>query len=238
MAPDGARSIQRNQWHDAALKQTLVHAIQKLGSRLLMIFVDALDECNQVQAADMVCFFEELCDLAREAQVSLRICFSNRHYPTIAIQKGVEVTLEDEAEHTKDMEQYIKSKLRLGTAKQAELLRAELRADILKRSSGIFLWVVLVIDILNGELKSGSITLKQSRQRLKEIPPKLSELFEMIITRDGENPERLQLCLRWVLFAARPLKPQELYFATQLGLNELSPSYWDQEDVDLDQMKS
>ncbi|KAH8684251.1 heterokaryon incompatibility protein-domain-containing protein [Tricladium varicosporioides] len=234
MTPDGARSIQRNQWHDAALKQTLAHAVQKLGSRSLMIFVDALDECNQGQAADMVCFFEELCGLAREAQVSLRICFSSRHYPTITIQKGVEVTLEDEAGHTEDMEQYIRLKLRLGTVKQAE----PLRADILKRSSGIFLWVVLVIDILNGEYQRGLISPKQSRQRLKEIPPELSKLFEMIITRDGENPEQLQLCLRWVLFAARPLKPQELYFAIQLGLNKSYSSCWDQEDIDLDQMKS
>ena len=234
MTPDGARGIQRNRWQDASLKQTLAYAVQKLGNRSLMIFVDALDECNQDQATGMVCFFEDLCDLARAAQVTLRICFSSRHYPTIAIQKGVEVTLEDEAGHTKDLEQYVKSKLRLGTSKQAELLRA----DILEKSSGIFLWVVLVIDIINGEHKSGSISLKQSRQRLKEIPPKLSELFEMIITRDGENPERLQLCLKWVLFAARPLKPLELYFAIQLGLDKSSSSCWDQEDVGLDQVKT
>lgn len=85
MTVDGARVIQRNGWHEEALKQTLMHAVQKLGSRSLTIFVDALDECNKNQVAGMICFFEELCNRAREAQVRLKICFSSRHYPTVVI---------------------------------------------------------------------------------------------------------------------------------------------------------
>jgi hypothetical protein len=85
MTADGARVIQRNRWHKEALKQTLMHAVQKLGSRLLTIFIDALDECDKNQAADMICFFEELCDRGREAQVRLQICFSSRHYLTVVI---------------------------------------------------------------------------------------------------------------------------------------------------------
>jgi len=234
MTADGAKCIQRNGWHEEALKQTLTHAIQMLGSRSLTIFVDALDECDKNQVAGMICFFEELCDRARETQVRLRICFSSRHYPTVVIQKGIEVTLENEIGHTEDIERYIKSRLRLGKSGQAEPLRSE----ILEKSSGIFLWVVLVLNILNAEYPNSSVSIKGIRNRLREIPPKLSDLFEMILTRDGENLERLQICLKWILFAARPLTPQELYFATQLGLDKESSSYWDQEDVELDQMKT
>ena len=86
------------------MKQTLTYAIQKLRSRSLTIFVNALDEYDNSQAAGMVCFFEELCDCAREVQVRLQICFSSRHYPTIVIQKGLKVTLEDEIGHTEDIE--------------------------------------------------------------------------------------------------------------------------------------
>jgi ankyrin repeat protein len=234
MTVDGARVIQRNGWHEEALKQTLAHAVQKLGSRSLTIFVDALDECDKNHTAGMVCFFEELCDRAREARVRLQICFSSRHYPTVVIQKGVEVTLEDEIGHRKDIEHYIKSKLRLGKSKQAESLRCE----ILEKSSSIFLWVVLVLDILNSEYPDSSVSIKKIRGRLKEIPPKLTDLFEMILARDGENLERLQACLKWILFATRPLKPQELYFAIQLSLDKECSTCWDQEDVDLDQIKT
>lgn len=38
MTADGARDIQRNGWHEGQLKQTLVHAVQKLRGRSLMIF--------------------------------------------------------------------------------------------------------------------------------------------------------------------------------------------------------
>jgi hypothetical protein len=51
----------------------------------------------------------------------------------------------------------------------------------------------------------------------------------MILKRDEENLEQLHICLRWVLFAIRPLKPQELYFAVQLSINKENSSYWDEE---------
>ncbi|KAK3896386.1 hypothetical protein C8A05DRAFT_20624, partial [Staphylotrichum tortipilum] len=88
MTVNGARGIRTNGWNEEALKQTFRHAILKLGSRSLTIFVDALDECDDSQAKDMVFFFEELCDLAQESQVRLNICFSSRHYPHITIKKG------------------------------------------------------------------------------------------------------------------------------------------------------
>jgi Cdc6-like AAA superfamily ATPase len=234
MTTDGAMLIQKNGWHEEALKQTLIHAVQKLGSQSVTIFVDALDECNKEQAHGMVFFFEELCNCAKEAQVRLQICFSSRHYPYLDTEKSIKVILEDEIGHTKDIEQYIKSKLRLGKTKQAEPLRSE----ILEKSSSIFLWVVLVLDILNSEYTDSFISIKKIRERLKDIPPKLADLFEMILTRDGENLERLQVCLKWILFATRPLKPQELYFAIQLDLDKECSGCWDQDDVELDRIKT
>lgn len=74
MTADGARGIQTNGWNEEALKRTFRNAILKLGSRWLTIFVDALDECDDNQAKEMVFFFEELCDLAQESQVRLSGC--------------------------------------------------------------------------------------------------------------------------------------------------------------------
>ena len=96
----------------------------------------------------------------------------------------------------------------------------------------------MVLDILNSEYPDNLVSIKDIRKRLKEIPPKLTDLFEMILTRDGENLERLEICLKWILLADRPLKPQDLYFAIQLGLNKECSGRWDQEDVELDEMKT
>ncbi|KAH6854879.1 hypothetical protein B0I37DRAFT_395223 [Chaetomium sp. MPI-CAGE-AT-0009] len=232
LTTNGARNIQANGWHEEALKQTFSHAIQKLGDRPLTIFVDALDECDDDQARDMVCFFEDLCELAQDKQVQLRICLSSRHYPHIET-KGRNIILEDEAGHKEDIKQYIKKKLRLPASKDAQ----SLRLDLLEASWMIFLWVVLVVDILNKDYPSKSI--KQLGRRLREIPKELGDLFEMILQRDGENPEALQICLKWVLFAERPMKIQELYFAVQFGLSEEGCSgAWNKDDVDLDAMKT
>ncbi|KAL8283013.1 hypothetical protein RB600_006154 [Gaeumannomyces tritici] len=166
---------------------------------------------------------------------SLRICFSSRHYPVPAIHQGAELILEAEGGHTDDIEQFIKSRLRLG--KLSKTARAApLQAEIRDKSSGIFLWVVLVIDILNQEYANGA-AINNLRKRLQEIPPGLHELFEMILARDGKNLDQLHLCLQWVLFAARPLKPPELYFAIQFGLDRNSTGYWDREDIEGDQIK-
>ncbi|PTB65483.1 hypothetical protein BBK36DRAFT_1122447 [Trichoderma citrinoviride] len=234
MTDNGAKVVQRNGWSEQALKQTLGHAVQALGSRSLMIFVDALDECNQDQVADMVCFFEELCDSSQDWKVLLQVCFSSRHYPTVVIEKGIEVTLEDEIGHTQDIQQYIKSSLRLGKSAQADKLRSE----ILEKSSGIFLWVVLVLEILNREYRKRPDSIRKMGDRLKEIPPRLHDLFEMILTRDSENLDQLHICLKWILFAVRPLKPQELYFAVQFGQDKGSAGFWDKEDIEVDKMKS
>ncbi|KAJ4419054.1 hypothetical protein N0V82_005177 [Gnomoniopsis sp. IMI 355080] len=234
MTTDGVRLVQREGWSEETLKQTLTHAVRRLGHRSLTVFVDALDECEVKQVEGMVTFFEDLCDVALESKALLKICFSSRHYPTVLIQAGIELTLEDEVGHTEDIQKFVKSKLRLGKSKQADSLRAE----ILEKSSGIFLWVVLVLDILNSQYPSASISVKKIREHLSEIPPKLNDLFQMILTRDGHNLEQLELCLKWVLFAARPLKPEELYFAIQYGSDRGCSGFWDQEDVSLDSMKT
>ncbi|KAI9644102.1 hypothetical protein NHQ30_007455 [Ciborinia camelliae] len=168
MTADGARGIERNGWNEEAMKQTLMHAVPKLKDQALMIFVDALDECDQNQARAMVCVFEDLCETAESSQVRLQICFSSRHYPNIVIQKGLEMTLEDESGHMEDIKHYIKSKLRLGKLKQAEALRSE----ILEKSSSIFLCIVLVLDILNSEYP---LSINKMRARLNQIPPGLTD---------------------------------------------------------------
>src|SRR5947207_4116266 len=192
----------------------LSKVVEALENRTLLCFIDALDECNEDQVADMVSFFEDVGELAADANTRLHICFSSRHYPTIVIQRGFEVILEDEKEHAADITRYINSKLRLGNSNQADALRS----DILKKSLGIFLWVALVIQILNKEYAKGRVGAL--RERLKDIPPGLDELFEMILTRDSENIRELQLCIQWILFAARPLKPQELYIVVHIGIGQ------------------
>ena len=79
-------------------------------------------------------------------------------------------------------------------------------------SCGLFWWW----RFLNKEYDNGNIhTL---RRRLSEIPGDLHELFRDILTRDHHNRGKLLLCIQWVLFTRRPLKPEQLYFGILSGI--------------------
>ena len=197
-------------WTLELFKKLLLQVTKHLRNRTVILFVDALDECNVEQVQDMVWFFEELGDASLQSQCRFHICFSSRHYPTIAIRSGLQVILEAEKHHGEDISQCIKKRLRLGNSPQATLLRDE----ILEKSSGVFLWVVLVVAILNREYLHGRVD--RLRKRLQEIPPALDDLFRMILSRDTENLGDLQAALVWILFAGRPLTSMELWFAVRL----------------------
>ncbi|KAL4740562.1 hypothetical protein BDV11DRAFT_204202 [Aspergillus similis] len=189
-----------------ALKGLFWNAIAVLGHRPFTCFVDALDECDEQQVVDMVLYFEELAEKSTVKGVPLRICFSSRHYPYIIIRRGIRHTLEDQPGHAEDMKIYVSNRLQIGE----QALREELQPQLLSKAAGVFMWVVLVVDILNKEYRRGGLAL---RKRLAEIPSDLSELFRDILRRDNEGMEHLLLCILWILYAKRPLQPKEFYHA-------------------------
>jgi ankyrin repeat protein len=194
------------------LKDLFRNAVAGLGQRQFTCFIDALDECDEQQVMDMVEFFEDLGELARDQSIPLRICFSSRHYPYIVLRRGLRLTLEDQSGHEVDLATYITRRLRINDP----LLIEELQPELLKKAAGVFMWVVLVVQILNDEDRQGGLAL---RKRLAEIPSDLSKLFKDILTRDKENMDSLLLCIRWILFAERPLQPEEFRHALWSGLS-------------------
>ncbi|CAG8949960.1 hypothetical protein HYFRA_00004292 [Hymenoscyphus fraxineus] len=223
--PDGAFH-----WDIETVKHLLGRAIECIGKRTLFCFIDALDECDDDQVLDMVESFESIGEVAIASQTRLHVCFSSRHYPHITIEKGIQLILEGEEGHQQDITNYINSELKAGRSKQIE----QIKGEIFERASSIFLWVVLVVKILNSEFRSGRI--HALRRRLDEIPDGLDELFSDILTRDGHNIEELILCLQWILFAKRPLKREELYYAI-LSTPDGAMGPWDPDEICLEDME-
>ncbi|KAH7143367.1 hypothetical protein DER46DRAFT_456391, partial [Fusarium sp. MPI-SDFR-AT-0072] len=194
------------------LKDLLRAAVSSLEGRTLTCFVDALDECDEQQVKDMVEFFEELAEQCMENDVRFQICFSSRHYPYIDIRSGIRLILESQDGHTEDLKNYINSHLRI----QDPTLIEELKVMMIEKAAGVFLWVALVVDILNRENCRGRLAL---RRRLTEVPSELSELFKDILRRDRDHMEELLLSILWILLSERPLRPEEYYHALWSGLS-------------------
>jgi ankyrin repeat protein len=193
------------------LKEAFRSATMSLDRRSFTCFVDALDECDEQEVRDMVQFFEELAEETTADDIQFRVCFSSRPYPYIDIRPEVLLVLEKEDGHAEDLSRYVQSRLKI----KNPLLLPDLKLRILDKAAGIFMWIVLVVDILNKEGQDGSLALGK---RLEEIPSKLSDLFKSILTRDQHQVERLLLCVLWVLCAKRPLTPAEFRHALWAGL--------------------
>ncbi|KAJ6445212.1 eukaryotic translation initiation factor 3 subunit B [Purpureocillium lavendulum] len=215
------------------LQGHFANAVSSLGRRSFTCFIDALDECDEQQVRDMVSFFEELGQRATECNVQFRICFSSRHYPYIYIRHGLRLTLEDQKDHKEDLAKYIRGRLEADTANSGPLVDG-IRKTILEKATGVFMWVVLVVDILNKEFRKGRIPAV--RKRLAEIPSKLSDLFKDILRRDNENMSDLLLGIQWILYAKRPLKREEFYCAMWSGISSEDLAACDLGDVTCDAM--
>ena len=225
-------------WTLKVLQDVMSNAVQHLGQRNLRCFIDALDECNEQQVRDMVEFFRDLAEYDLHDEGRISICFASRHYPTIDCGNGTRLVLEDEAGHGEDLAKYIRRHLKIGQRASAHDICTRLQ----EKANSVFMWVVLVVDVLNVEYARGSIS--NVKRRLEEIPSGLSDLFKDLLRRDRVRMDELLLCLQWILFAKRPLRREEFYFAMEAGLHpdvdrgtEWVPEPWDPDETTVEDMR-
>ncbi|KAK6851587.1 hypothetical protein PG995_011712 [Apiospora arundinis] len=197
-----------HRWSVELLTELFDEAVEGLGEASVICLIDALDECQEKEVREMITHLSGLCDTVNR----LHICFASRHYPHITINKGRIIILESKEEHRQDIANYIDNALRIGTGKLVD----EIKYDLQEKASGVFMWVVLVVEILNVECDRGGRHCL--RERLRQIPGDLHTLFHDLLTRDTNNTPGLLLCIQWVLFAKHPLTPKQLYFAVISGL--------------------
>ncbi|KAF3025802.1 hypothetical protein E8E14_014618 [Neopestalotiopsis sp. 37M] len=214
---DRLRSIPK--WDVGLLKHLFEQAAE--GSTTTICLIDALDEGLEKEIRAMVESFESIL----RAGSQLHVCFASRHYPHISTQMGLSITLEEQDQHENDISSYLNTKLNIGHSEQAEKIRLEMR----EKASGVFMWVVLVVEMLNKEFDKGKIP--NLRKRLRQIPSDLHELFHSILVRDNADRDELLLCIQWVLFAKEPLTPKQLYFAIISGSDLESLLDYHSEDI-------
>lgn len=198
------------EWTETELQNFLITIVTTRKSRPVVIFIDALDEGKDDDVQQIVGFLERLSKHATTSACQLRICLSSRHYPYIKIKDSLSLVVEDQSGHNEDIRTYIRSTLADFEGSQEE----ELRQRLLKRSAGVFLWVVLVISVLNKAYQRGQ-KFTTILAKLEEIPSDLHSVFHQILSRDLEDIDKCYMLLEWVSFSMVPLTPVQLYSAMQ-----------------------
>jgi hypothetical protein len=212
--PELERAVKQSTWDQQTwtietMKQHFRDCVLQLGPTKLTCYIDALDECPESDLRDMISFFEDLGDSAVSQKVQVHICFASRHYPRINMHKAVRLNIESLGGHDEDISIYVHAKLKVSNP----ALHHELVKRISARAYGSFLWVVLVVQILNEESDHGGNS-HSLRARLDTVPVGIQHLFEDVMLKtDSEGDQHLFPTLLWILSAWRPLTPLELYHA-------------------------
>jgi hypothetical protein len=195
-------------WDEKELP-TLLYTQLLSSSTPTYIFIDALDECEDDQAKEVLDFFRELTDLAFEAGISVNVCFSSRHYPKRVITDCPEIILEDTSKL--DMRYYAMTKLSAISGLDDASLGTTV--DLLvQQSSGIFLWVEWAVRMLEADWVSGR-DIDSMMENVRRLPTEMDTIFANMV--QGINPidqhEALAI-FQWLLVAQRPLTLCELRY--------------------------
>ncbi|KAI9667441.1 MAG: hypothetical protein M1821_000256 [Bathelium mastoideum] len=217
---NGYLSIDQLKTNREIVKQIFLHVTASMHLANITIVIDALDECDEVEVRDMIAFLQMLGENSiATGEKMIRVLLASRHYPHITVRPAIKMILENQHGHFEDIDKYVARRLQIGQGRQADQVRQEIH----NRASGVFLWVVLVVQDLNRAFDSGHV--HTIRERLQEIPT-LNDLFLRMLTRDCEHMDEMKLCLQWILFAGRPLKREELYFAILSGTRPATNAAW------------
>jgi hypothetical protein len=207
------------EWQVGELKSFLLSEMKKFQPKPLLLLVDALDECNESDVREVVSLLESLSVNAVGAKTHLNICLSSRHYPTISVGKKLELIVEEENGHDQDIVKYVQCKLRIRNM--------EIESQLLRKAAHVFMWVVIVTEMLNQAYDIGKI--RAMKEKLSDVPSDLDEVFWTLLGKDDLNSQDKQetiLMLQWVLFSGRLLRPEELFFAVLAG-TETDLGAWD-----------
>ncbi|KAL9112919.1 MAG: hypothetical protein Q9227_002783 [Pyrenula ochraceoflavens] len=205
-------------WQTAELSSTFKALFASPSKRRITIFVDALDECTGDESRNTADFFRKLTINACETGAELNVCLSSRLYPAPTIPDCLEILADEH--NASGITQYVYSKLswrqnrRVGS--DGELWKA-LMDDIIKKSSGVFLWAVLVVNRLAKDSDEGR-GMQYLLNRLHQVPTELEQLFadvlEGLLRHDSEDDPKIQLettlrFFQWVTCSARHLQLEE-----------------------------
>lgn len=219
------------EWHVTELQKFLEDTILNASKACsIRLYIDALDECGEKDARDLIAFFESLTSKLAPIE-ALGICFSCRHYPILALERGLTICMEDE--NHLDIVTYVEGRLHGGFSDLGKAI--DLTEKIVERASGVFQWVVLVVSIVL-QLHLRGTPMKAILKKLEEIPPELENLYRDLLGGiEDEDRTQTLLLMQWICFAREPLSVDELRFAMAVdadcpykSLSELrqnSPNY-------------
>ena len=203
------------QWDEATTwRKLFMGCIFKLSKPLPQFWViDALDECQK---------FSIFLKLIKEVPSYIRIFLTSRSTPEAqqwltSLGSHVEPYQIQNEDILGDLGTFIDSKISHLPASEGDS-QVELREKLLKKSSGSFLWVSLIVQELQQAYSEEDV-----EEILDEVPEDMNRLYTRMLKSlpSSERAVRLTHCLfSWTLMTRRPLTLSAMQCAIKLDLNQ------------------
>ncbi|KAH6988073.1 hypothetical protein BKA56DRAFT_714262, partial [Ilyonectria sp. MPI-CAGE-AT-0026] len=186
-------------------KSSLARILKKVP---VVLSIDALDECEKRQAEELLEYIDELCSNIPPSPFHFNVVIACREQPIWSPRD--ELTIKMHVENKKDIEGFVRARF----SRRNMLQQSEAMELIIERANGIFLWASLICDTtIDLWMERASPAL--IKERIQRTPQELSNMYRKVIDGiyDEERLSAMWVMIEWILFAARPLSPNELRWA-------------------------
>ncbi|KAK4082812.1 uncharacterized protein Triagg1_1702 [Trichoderma aggressivum f. europaeum] len=192
-------------WTELELK-SFFESVLLSQTRRTIIFIDALDECDETMLRPMAYFWRSITESAFVQRAHLSVCLSSRHFPTITLDDCPEIIVEQH--NSDDIVAYVDQKLRVCVPDQDPHWK-HLRGSILNKSDGVFLWVVLVIEDVLRSWDDGR-GMPYLTRLVTNVPKELEKLFSsMFYNLDQDEKRTATRLFQWVILGTKPFSLHE-----------------------------
>ena len=181
-----SKGAQPQPWTISSLRNAfLAIARQRQVKINVCLFIDALDE-HMGNHRELLKLLIDFTEAAHSETIHIKLCLASRAETVFqdALQDYPGFAIHD---HTSgDIEAYVLGGLQHALSRQGPLAGyGDLKGlidDLIKKASGVFIWVRLVVNELIEGLCDGS-TISELRALLESIPAEIEDLYHRILTR-------------------------------------------------------
>ncbi|PTB58259.1 hypothetical protein M431DRAFT_492487 [Trichoderma harzianum CBS 226.95] len=192
-------------WTEPELKAFFESMVMSQTKRTI-IFIDALDECDESMVRPMAYFWRTITKSAHDQGADLNVCLSSRHFPTITLDDCPEIIVEQH--NSDDIVAYVDQKLRVCVPIQDTHWK-QLRRSILSKADGVFLWVVLVVEDVLKSWDDGN-GMPYLAKLVTDVPKELETLFSrMFSDLDPHENRTITRLFQWVILGTKPFSLHE-----------------------------
>lgn len=208
---NASRPGKDEKWDVIILKDIIFQLLAFVQGQRIILFLDALDECQKNEqygfqnTADTLEFLKKLLHLDAHIQICLSIC----NETILEELFDSPYVLDIQAHNQPSIKKYLALELQKSKHLRPQF-QTKLRSLLFSRSSNMFLWASLVVSDIKTAARS-KYSEEKILERVNETPQELNELYETMLRHAnlGKREEALKL-MQLVQVAVRPLTLAEI----------------------------